>query len=429
MINRYEVKEVSEIWSETSKFSYFLKSEMALIKSLEKNKVIPTGIYENLKNAKINLERIDEIEKVTKHDVIAFCTSITDQMDEKFKKFFHYGVTSSDIIDTSLSLQLRDSLQIIIKDMETLLASLKSKAEATKNTITIGRSHGIFAEPMSFGVKFLNSYCEFKRRLIDLKHVNDSLTGQFSGAVGNYTILNPKIEADACAELDLNVEPVSSQVISRDYVASIATTMSLVASAVEKIAVEIRHLHHSDIGELYEGFSKGQKGSSTMPHKKNPISAENVSGLARVIKSHAQIALENNVLWHERDISHSSAERIYLPDMFGLGSYILRRLASTIDNLVINTEVVESKVKNNFSYLSSYFLHQLIDNLDITREELYAIVQEAFFNSKTIEDLTNNINTQIEKLGQSFKLNVLTFDQIKDLYLKNVPEIFERALK
>jgi adenylosuccinate lyase len=428
MINRYEVKEISKIWSETSKFNYFLKVEMALIKALEDAGDIPNGIHANLKDAKIRVDRIDEIEKVTKHDVIAFCTSITEQMQDKYKKYFHYGVTSSDVIDTSLSLQLRDSLDIIIKDMDTLLTSLKKRALDTKELITIGRSHGIFAEPMSFGVKFLNSYSEFKRRLKDLNYVRDGLTGQFSGAVGNYTILSPTIEEAACRELGLKVEPVSSQVISRDYIAMIATTMSLIASAVEKMAVEIRHLHHSDIGELHEGFSKGQKGSSTMPHKKNPISAENVSGLARVIKSHASIALENNVLWHERDISHSSAERVYIPDMFGLSSYVLRRLASTIDNLVLNEEVIESKVKNNFNYLSSYVLHQLIDNLDVTREELYAIVQEAFFSSKNQKELMDSLNKQIKDKGQSFKLSILGFEEIKELYLKNSSAIYKRVL-
>ena len=272
MIERYNCPEISDIWNENNKFKTYLEVELALMEALE-GKRIPQGVSATIREkSKIDPQRIQEIEKVTRHDVIAFCTSITEDLPDDISKYFHFGCTSSDIIDTATTLQIKRSTELIRKQLKKLLEALLDKAEETKHIICMGRSHGMNAEPMSFGLKFLSSYAEFARRLQDISlFLDKDITGQLSGAVGNYTVLTPEIEKEALTKLGLRVEPVSSQVIPRDRILKMTSINALIASAIERIATEIRHLHHSDIGEVYEGFSKGQKGSSTMPHKKNPI--------------------------------------------------------------------------------------------------------------------------------------------------------------
>ncbi len=429
MISRYDSPEISDIWNEYNKFKTYLDVELALIEALEGRR-IPKGVSLAIREkAKISPERINEIEAVTKHDVIAFCTSITENLPKDISKYFHFGCTSSDIIDTATTLQIKRSVELIAKQLKKLTKSLMTKAEEHKHLLCMGRSHGMNAEPMSFGAKFLSFYSEFSRRLEELNtFIENELTGQLSGAVGNYTVLTPEIEKIAINKLGLKVEPVSTQVIPRDRILKLVSITAMIASSIERIAVEIRHLHHSDIGELYEGFAKGQKGSSTMPHKKNPISGENLSGLARVIRSHLLIAHENNALWHERDISHSSAERLFLPDNLGLTFYALRRLTSTVDNLVINSERVQEKVFDNFSYLSSYVLHKLIEENRSTREELYQVVQEAAFKATDVksfkEALEASDHTSETDLSFLSSLNETT---LRNIYLKHVPEVFERT--
>ena len=370
------------------------------------------------------------MEQTTKHDVIAFCSSITEQLPNDIGKYFHFGVTSSDIIDTALSLQIKQSLDLILPELKNLMTSIKKIADQTKDIITIGRSHGMFAEPMSFGQKFLSYYCEFQRRLADLEDFyQNQLTGQFSGAVGNYTILNTSIEKEALNSLELKVEPISTQVIPRDRIAKLIGIHSLIGCSIERLAVEIRHLHRSDVNEIQEGFSKDQKGSSTMPHKKNPISCENLTGIARVLRSHQSIAHDNIILWHERDISHSSSERMYLPDNFGLIYYALRRMNSTIKNLVINKENIEQKVFQNFSYLSSYYLHLLIENTSLSRDELYPIIQKVFFKDSNITNLSainKSIELELIELKISYKIPVLDKKQIKNLFLKETESLWNR---
>ena len=308
MIPRYDKEEISSLWSLQVKYETFLEVELAILKAQEGSK-IPEGISDQIaKTAKINTKRINEIEKTVKHDVIAFCTSITEQLPTEVGKYFHFGVTSSDIIDTAQTLEIKRSLEFIINKYEDMLEALLKRAEEEKGTLCMGRSHGMFAEPMSLGQKLLGHYCEFKRRFVELKdYYENELTAQFSGAVGNYTLLSPELEEKAANILGLKVETLATQVIPRDRVAKLVSINALFASALERFCVELRHLHHSDLDELHEGFTKGQKGSSIMPHKKNPISAENLTGMARVLRSHLSMALENIVLWHERDISHSSA--------------------------------------------------------------------------------------------------------------------------
>jgi adenylosuccinate lyase len=296
MIERYNCPEISSLWEDKAKFTYFLQVEIALLQSLENSKSIPIGVTEKMKMAKINPSRIQEIEKSTHHDVIAFCTSITEQFPTEVSKWFHYGVTSSDIIDTALSLQIRDSLKLILTQFDHLLTVLKQKAYAHEKSLCMGRSHGIDAEPISFGLKLAGHYAELKRRYQELSNFSQNLSGQLSGAVGNYTILSPMIEKNALDLLQLKVETHSTQVIPRDHLTKLISINALIACAVERLAIELRHLQHSDINEVYEGFKPGQKGSSTMPHKKNPISSENLTGLARLLRSHMQVAMDNTLL-------------------------------------------------------------------------------------------------------------------------------------
>lgn len=429
MISRYDTHEISEIWGDFNKFKTYLDVELALIGAMEGNK-IPKGISAIIKEkAKINPTRIEEIEKETKHDVIAFCTSITEILPTNISKYFHFGCTSSDIIDTATTLQIKKSVELIAKQLKKLLDTLMHQAENTKHIICIGRSHGMNAEPMSFGTKFLSHYAEFARRYKDLeRYIDEDLTGQLSGAVGNYTVLTPEIEKNAIESLGLNVEEVSTQVIPRDRILKLVSITAMIASSIDRIAVEIRHLHHSDIGELHEGFSKGQKGSSTMPHKKNPISGENLCGIARVIRSHLSIAHENNALWHERDISHSSAERLFLPDNLGLTFYALRRLTSTVENLVFNENRIQEKVLNNFSYISSFTLHKLIEENDEKRETLYQLVQEASFKAKTINEFKGYIEKSPLAANSDFgMLNALDKENLRLIYMKHVGQIFDRV--
>lgn len=423
MIKRYEVKEITAIWTESSKFHSFLRVEMALLKALAHYQVIPQDAVLQYSTVKINLDRIEQLEAQLHHDVIAFTTSITEQVDDQASKYFHFGCTSSDIIDTALSLQIKESVKIELADLDALISSLWNKALATKELYTLGRSHGMFAEPMSFGTKFLSYVSELIRRKNELSSFRDKLTGQMSGAVGNYTVLSPEIEEHVMQDLGLLVEPLSTQVIPRDYLSTLAAIQSGIANAIERLAIEIRHLHRSDVGEVVEGFKEGQKGSSTMPHKKNPIASENISGLSRVIRSHKIIADENTLLWHERDISHSSSERIWLPDSFGLTCYILRRAKRMIDELYINEENIISKREKAFVSLSSLTLHSLIPLVSQTREEIYSNVQQASFTAKTLEDFVATLKMSYPNVDFSFleKFNPIEFYSVK------VNKIFNRV--
>ncbi len=430
MIPRYEVKEVTEIWSESARFKAMLEVEMALLRALEKKKRIPAGIADQFRNVEIRPDRIREIEETTKHDVIAFCTSITEQANAEAARFFHFGVTSSDILDTALSLQLRYALNLTLEAIQKLVIALEKRIDETQDLLCMGRSHGMAAEPMVFAQKFLSHQVELKRRMKDYQRIaTEELTGQLSGAVGNYTVLDSEIETLALTELRLKVEPVSTQVIPRDHLAKLVTVGALTAAALERLAVEIRHLHHSDVGEVHEGFSKGQKGSSTMPHKKNPVSGENITGLSRMIRSQVSIALENVVLWHERDISHSSAERLYLPDHFGLLVYSLRRMTSTIENLEIHRDVIQSKVEKNFTTLSSAILHQLIEENAVPREELYGIVQEVSFQSKSLDEWLSLLQTKLQ--AKNLKWNAAKFNgqAIRQSYFEQFQKTRERVKK
>ena len=433
MISRYEVTEISKIWTDQYKFETYLKYELALIKALETNNICKKGISEEIKKvAKVNPKRIEEIEKSVKHDVIAFCSSITEQLNEDLARYFHFGVTSSDVIDSSTNILIKESLDYILVDFKKLLNALSSFADNHKNILAIGRSHGITAEPLSLGGKFLGFYSEFYRRFIDLKNFHShELTIQCSGAVGNYTIISTTIEEEVSKILRLPVEPLSTQIIPRDRIVKLMGIIASIGAAIDRLCIELRHLQHSNINEISEGFSKGQKGSSTMPHKKNPISAENLSGISRLLKSYFSVALENNNLWHERDISHSSAERFILPDSLGLLSYALKRLTTTVENLVTHEEIIAKNIPESQVFLSSYILHQLLIKTNLRREQLYTIVQEAAF-----ETLNKNISYE-ESILKALIQHKITDKEIlsqqkidlKEIYLKEINAIFDRVYK
>lgn len=431
MIPRYEKKEISNLFTDQHKFETYLKVELAILKSLEGKKV-PAGIADKIAaKAVINPDRITEIEETTKHDVIAFCTSITENLEPEVAKFFHFGVTSSDVIDSSLTIQIKESLEIILPSYKKLLQSLAKRAQEMKDVTCIGRSHGMYAEPMSFGQKLLGHYNEFARRYQELEDFyKNELTIQFSGAVGNYTIVDTEAEENAAKELGVNVEPLSTQVIPRDRIAKLSHINSLIGCALERLSIEIRHLHRSDVNELHEGFSKGQKGSSIMPHKKNPISGENLSGIARVLRSHAKIAEDNIMLWHERDISHSSAERLFLPDNLGLVLYAVERMTTTVDRLEFHHEVIENRVKENFTYLSSYYLHHLIQHTDFRREDLYLVLQTASFEGSkegSVDVFFDTLVSQLKEKNIELNLPRPTFEEVKNIYLGQVDKVFARS--
>ena len=428
MISRYDVTEISKIWSEEARFGRLLEVEIALLKALEQKGKVPADVSSHFKNVKINPARIAEIEATTRHDVIAFCTSITEQVPAEFARYFHFGVTSSDILDTALSLQLRESVEWVVKELKSVIAALDVQIKATSDLLAMGRSHGMSAEPMVFAQKFLSSRMELQRRLGTYSRLaTEEMTGQISGAVGNYTVLDPEVETLALGFLGLKTESVSTQVIPRDRIARVVAEGALIASALERLAVEIRHLHHSDIGEVHEGFKAGQKGSSTMPHKKNPVSSENITGLARVVRSHFDISIENIVLWHERDISHSSAERLYLPDHFGLLVYITRRMASTVRDLEVHRENVESKVEKNFSTLSSFILHVLIEENPVPREELYPIVQSASFEAKSLDEYLKLIQEKVGAKGLKFNASRVNWPEIRKTYFERFQAVLKRC--
>lgn len=428
MIDRYKIEEISSLWSDEARFKAYLQVEVAHLETLEEEGIVPKGLAKKISGARINPERISEIEKTTNHDVIAFCTSITEQFSAEESRFFHFGLTSSDVIDTAMSLLLRDSMQVVKKDLEDLGKILYEKAQETRELLCIGRSHGIHAEAMIFGQKFSSFLAELKRRQMDWDHCLGELSGQISGAVGNYTILTPEQEEKTLKKLGLKVEKVSTQVIPRDQHALLISVGALVGTLLERMAVEFRLLQHSDVDEVREGFSKGQKGSSTMPHKKNPISSENITGMARLLRSHLTPAFENCILWHERDISHSSVERMIFPDHFGLLSYSLRRMKSVVQNLVIDRDKIEAKVSENTKIFSSYLLHKLIEqNPQVSRESIYELVQEAFFAASSKAELKKKLESLVAKKNLKHDIDSwLSLEELREHYKTQFSKVLKR---
>lgn len=396
MHERYSQKDIKFIWSEENKFNKFLKIEIESLKTLVKLDKIPSDILLAVNSIVIDKNRISEIEEKTHHDFLAFTTSIEEQLPKDLQRYFHFGLTSSDVIDTSLMLQLKETSVYIKQELNAILAEVLIQIESTKNLLCVGRTHGVFAEPMVFADKWLSFYCEFKRCLKDLDDFEFS--GQLSGAIGNHAILGKEFEDITLSALNLQVEESTTQVIPRDRIVRFVNIVNLISLAIERASIEFRHLQHSDVSEVFEGFSAGQKGSSIMPHKKNPIGFENLTSVCRVLQSYPSIAVKNCSLWHERDLSNSASERIYLPEMSELVTYALRRFKDTIKNINYDRVSIEQKIENNINIFSSRVLHELLENTKLSRSKVYKEVQSIFFKCHDFKSLKLELN-------QSFKYN------------------------
>ena len=430
MIDRYSREELKSIWSDYNKYSLWLDIELAAAEAMEKYRIIPKGVSKKVRTkAKINPKRILEIEKKVKHDVIAFLTSITEKVGKE-ARYLHKGMTSSDVLDTCFNLQLKQSGEILIKDLDTLLSSIKKQATKHKFTVCIGRSHGIHAEPITFGFKMLSFYQEFvrnKKRL--LSSINEISTCAISGAVGTFANIDPKVESLVAKKLKLRVEPVSTQVIPRDRHAQFFSTLAIIASSIERFATEIRHLQRTEVLEVEEFFSSKQKGSSAMPHKKNPILSENLTGIARLIRANVLPALENIALWHERDISHSAVERNIGPDSTIALDFALVRLNGIIKNL----NIYPKNMKKNLNLTNGLFFSQRVllelTSCGFTREQAYSIVQKNAMTSwKNNTSLLENLSKD-KRIIQKIPVNKLK--KLFDLgyHSKKINIIFKRALK
>jgi len=428
MIKRYSRKELVDIWDEYNKYKIWLNIEIAAAEGMEKIKLIPKGVASIVKKkGKIKVKRIHQIESKVKHDVIAFLTSITEQVGLK-AKFLHQGMTSSDVLDTCYNIQLVQSGNILLNDIEEILSVLKLQAKKYKNTICIGRSHGMHAEPITFGLKLASYFSEFsrnKKRLIQA--INEISTCAVSGAVGTFANIDPRIEKYVAKKMNLHVEPVSTQIIPRDRHAYFFSILGIIAGSVERVSTEIRHLQRTEIQEVEEFFSKDQKGSSAMPHKRNPILSENLSGLSRLVRSYVVPALENIALWHERDISHSSVERNIGPDATVTLDFALVRMKGILKNMrVYPKKMIDNLNLTKGLIFSQQAMIELTKN-GFTREEAYKVVQKhARFswtnNISLLESLINDKNLT-KKIG-SRKLNNI-FDL--SYHTKNIDYIFKKV--
>ena len=430
MIERYSRKELKKIWADENRYKIWLEIELAAAEAMEKYKIIPRGVVKKVKSkAKINVARILKIEETVKHDIIAFLTSITEKAGKE-ARFLHKGMTSSDVLDTCFNLQLKQSGVILLDDIKILLSTVKKQAIKHKKTLCIGRSHGIHAEPTTFGLKMLTFYQEFlrnKKRLED--SISEISTCAVSGAVGTFANIDPRVESYVAKKLKLKVEPISTQIIPRDRHAQFFCTLGIIASSVERFATEIRHLQRTEVLEVEEFFGKKQKGSSAMPHKKNPILSENLTGLSRMVRSYVIPALENVALWHERDISHSAVERNIGPDATITLDFALTRLNGIIKNLNIYPKnMLKNLNLTNGLFFSQRVLIELTTS-GFTREEAYALVQKHAMHS------WNNGSSFYENLLHDTEIsNKLPVNKLKKLFdfsyhTKKINIIFKRNLK
>ncbi|WFG96696.1 adenylosuccinate lyase [Spiroplasma citri] len=430
MIERYFVPEIGKIWSDENKYNTWAKVELLVCEGWAQIGLIPPTDIEKIKtNLTVNLPRMLELEAETKHDVIAFTRMLSETLGPE-KKWIHYGLTSTDIVDTSQNYLMKESNHIVAKYLFELKATLKEKALAYKNQLIMGRTHGMFAEPTSLGLKFLLWYAELERNMMQFEAAGSAIAvAKISGSVGNYAHVEVQVEEYVAKQLGLNLDPITTQVTSRDYHIALFTSFSQIASLLEKMALEFRHLQRSEVGEIAEGFSKSQKGSSSMPHKKNPISAENIAGLARLIRSNMNVTFENNLLWHERDISHSSNERIIIPDTYHLVVYLLKRMIGVINNLVVSPDkIIEHLQQTNQIYFSQVVLTNILKETNYSREEIYDFIQKCTLIAQQQQlDFKNVlIDNNVAKYLPLPKLEQL-FDN--NYFLRNIEQIYHRVLK
>ena len=430
MIDRYTRPQMGQIWSEENKYQTWLQVEIAACEAMAHYGMIPENVIERIKShAKFSVARIEEIEQETRHDVIAFLTNIAEHVGPD-SRYIHMGMTSSDVLDTSMAIRLKQASEIILDGCDALMKAIKDQAYEHRNTVMIGRSHGIHAEPITFGIKLAVWYDEMHRNRRRMEQAMQTISfGMLSGAVGTYANIPPKIEKMVCEKLGLTPVNASTQVIQRDRYAEFFSTLAIMAATIEKIAVEIRHLQRTEVLEVEEHFAKGQKGSSAMPHKRNPVGSENMSGLARLIRSNAMAAFENVALWHERDISHSSVERVIAPDSTILTDYMLHRLTRIMRNLMVYPENMQKNLEKTRGLI---FSQQLMLNLiaqGVTREDAYRMVQkpamEAWQSKKAFMDIV---------LQENEILTYLTENKIREIFdityhLKYVDFIFKKVFE
>jgi adenylosuccinate lyase len=442
MVERYAREEMSSKWTMQAKYQAWLDVEKAVVTAWSRLGLIPEDdAKKTIDNAGFSVEEIDEIEKVTRHDLIAFTTSVANTLGEE-SRWFHYGMTSSDTIDTAVALQMKESLALVIDDVKMIMESIKKRAYEHKMTLMVGRSHGIHGEPITFGLVLAVWYDEMARHLENLEQTMDVIAvGQVSGAMGNFAHAPLELEEYTCEELGLKPAPASNQVIQRDRYARLATALALMASSIEKFAIQVRHWQRTEVYECEEYFAKGQKGSSAMPHKRNPILTENITGLARMIRAYAIPAMENVGLWHERDISHSSTERFWLPDAFITTDFMLHRMNNVIANLTVFPENMMKNLNLTGGLVFSQRVLLELPLQGVSREDAYRIVQR---NAMKVWEGLQQGKPTLNEAGESLYLeylladdelrNSLSEDKIRecfnyDYYTKNVDKIFQRVFK
>jgi adenylosuccinate lyase len=430
LIERYSLPEMSRLWTEEARFSRWLQVEIAAVLSMSKKGMIPTSSAQKIKRrAKFNLKEIKQFEKVTKHDVTAFLKSVGKRLG-KDARFVHMGLTSSDVVDTALSCQLRDAMTLVIRKSERLSSTLRAKALRYKKTPMIGRTHGVHAEPTTFGLKLLVYYQELQRSLGRLKKAQSTISfGKLSGAVGTNASIPPSIEKGTLDRLGLDVAPVSTQVLQRDRHAEVLSSLTLLSALLEKIALEFRHLQRTEVSEVEESFTKGQTGSSAMPHKKNPVNCERITGLSRIIRSHFLASVENIALWHERDISHSSVERVIFPDSFILIDFMLEEMTRILNGMKVNTKRMRENIDGTRGLIFSQRLLLACIAKGMSRFEAYGIVQGLSMKVHRGKDDLKTLALHDRKIGRLLSKKELNSLFDLSYYLKNVDFIFRRGLK
>ena len=431
MIARYTRPAMGKIWTDENKFQTWLDIEILACEAQAELGVIPKEVVNVIRSkAKFNSKRIDDIEAEVKHDVIAFLTNVGEYVGPE-SRFIHLGMTSSDILDTGLALQMKQSADLLLKDLSELKDVLAKRAKEFKYTVMIGRTHGIHAEPITFGLKLALWYDETKRNIKRLEQAKETISyGQISGAVGTYEHLDPFVERYVCEKLGLKPAPISTQILQRDLHAEFLTTIAIIGSSLEKFATEIRHLQKTEVLEVEEYFSKGQKGSSAMPHKRNPITCERVAGLARVLRGNAQAAMENISLWHERDITHSSVERIIIPDSCILLDYMLGLITDIIDKLIVYPENMQRNIDLTHGLIFSQEVLLALTKKGMKREDAYSLVQKYAMEVWPREAEKKNFKEVLKSDSNIMKyLNEKELDELFDLKksIRNVDYIFNRV--
>ena len=429
MIERYTLPEMKKIWSDEHRFEIWLKIELLALEAQQKLGLLPQEDLEKIKKGiSFSPDRMQEIEKVTRHDVIAFLTTLSENLGPE-SRFIHFGMTSSDVLDTANAVLMKEALDLVLKDMDGVLDSIKNKALQYRYTLTVGRTHGVHAEPTTFGLKMAVWYAEMLRNKERLEKAKENIrVGKVSGAVGNFAHFDPRVEEYVCEKLGLKPDPVSTQIVQRDRYAEVIWALAMVGGSLEKFAVELRNLQRTEIREVEEGFSEGQKGSSAMPHKKNPITGEQICGLSRILRGNLVAALENIPLWHERDISHSSVERIILPDCFILTDYLLHTFQRLLDNLVVYPENMRKNLeKSRGLVFSEKILLELIKK-GLTREDAYALVQHCAIKTWEDESLSFlEVLKNDSSIREYFSLEELESFFDYNYFLRQVDFILKRA--